>query len=304
MSENDLKSQPSEDDGLIFSCRLDGRGGAELIGWCEVESWSVGDPPIWIHLDHGSERVRNWLQNQSGLTTTTAEALLATETRPRMFRGQRGLVAILRGVNLNPDSTESDMIAMRMWSEGERVITIRRERLLTPRVVLASLLESRNGPKSIAELYVGLIGSLTERMSPTITALDDRLDQLESEIDLSLANQQRRRLSEIRYEAVVLRRFISPQREALNDLLGELPSWMDDRARPQLREAADRLLRYVEELDALRERAMVVKDEIANLLAEATNKTLVCPCGDLRDFPAAGVSHRPSWHQHRRHAGG
>jgi len=41
-----------------------------------------------------------------------------------------------------------------------------------------------------------------------------------------------------------------------------------------LRETSDRLMRYVEELDAARERALVIKDDIANQMAEATNKTL------------------------------
>jgi len=41
-----------------------------------------------------------------------------------------------------------------------------------------------------------------------------------------------------------------------------------------MRDSADRLTRYVEELDAARERSMIIKDDIANQLSESANRTL------------------------------
>lgn len=275
MSERETRTRtPVEEDGLIFACRLDGKGSATLIGWAEVEAWKPGDAPIWIHLDQSSQRVRAWLQDQAGLTLPTATALLADETRPRIFRGKRGLVTILRGVNLNAEADTYDMIAMRMWSEGQRVITIRRERLMTPRAVLETLLEHGTGPRTISELYERLISAINERITPTIALLEDQLDVLEAELDLSRAAEQRRALAELRPRAVNLRRYIAPQREAIGDLMADMPDWMDDAAKVHLRESNDRLTRFIEELDAVRERALVLKDDIANQLAEATNKTL------------------------------
>ncbi|CAN0584687.1 unnamed protein product, partial [Ectocarpus sp. 12 AP-2014] len=73
---------------------------------------------------------------------------------------------------------------------------------------------------------------------------------------------------------VVLRRYIAPQREALATLVSEPPEWLDDTLRAHLRETSDRLMRYLEELDASRERGLVIKDDIANQLSEASNQTL------------------------------
>jgi zinc transporter len=214
------------------------------------------------------------MNTQSGLTKPTIEALLADETRPRIFRGKRGYVAILRGVNLNPGAEPEEMVSLRMWSEGKRVITLRQRRLMTPRVVLHSLMETRNGPRSISELFERLIYVLNERMSPAIAAFEEKLDELEANLDPANANRQRRELSDIRQEAVLMRRYLSPQREALNNLYLDAPEWMDEAARPHMRETADRLTRYVEELDASRERSMIIKDDIANQLAESANRTL------------------------------
>ena len=74
---------------------------------------------------------------------------------------------------------------------------------------------------------------------------------------------------------VALRRYLSPQREAMTGLLMDPPDWLSERSRYSLRETDDRLLRYVEELDAARERAIVIKDDIANQLSEAANRTLL-----------------------------
>ncbi|WP_299809351.1 zinc transporter ZntB [uncultured Roseibium sp.] len=271
-----LKSQrePLEEDGLLFGCVLDGEGGASLVNWAEVEAWSQTGPALWIHLDRDSERVQTWLKHESNLTGPTVEALLAEETRPRVFRGKRGFVTILRGVNTNPDEDPTDMIAMRMWSDGHRVITIRQQRLLTPRDILRQLIETETGPTTAAQLYERLIHRITERMAEVLASVDNRLFQIEENIDIALASEQRRQLSALRQEGAALRRYISPQKEALTNILIEPPSWFDDESRLRLRETTDRVVRYVEEIDAARERAMVIKDDIANQLAEATNKTL------------------------------
>lgn len=266
--------QPDEDDGLLFGCVLNGDGTANIIGWKEIENWKAGDPAIWIHLDRESSRVQNWLHEASGLTSPTTDAILAEETRPRVFHGKQGFVTILRGVNSNPEADAEDMVAMRMWSDGNRVITIRQERLMTPRDVLAELLEYGTGPTTIGALYERLIHRINERMSDVIESFQIKLDEIEDDLDLSHANFQRSQLSELRRKTVMLRRYISPQKEALSTLLAEPPNWFLEESKMRLRETIDRLFRYLEEIEAARERAAVIRDDIANHIAEASNKTL------------------------------
>jgi len=263
-----------EEDGLLFGCVLNGDGSAQLLNWQEVEAWKPDDAPLWIHLDRNVPRVHAWLREQSGLTQPTIDALLADETRPRVFRGKRGFVTILRGVNTNPDADPANMVTLRMWSDGHRVITIRRKKLLTPRDILSQLLETESGPRTAPDLYERIIHRITERMAETIASFGNQLDDIEEQFDLSRATEQRKQLSELRQKTNILRRYISPQREALSNLLIEPPDWFTGECRLRLRETIDGLLRYVEELDAVRERTMVIKDDIVNQMAESTNKTL------------------------------
>jgi zinc transporter len=81
-------------------------------------------------------------------------------------------------------------------------------------------------------------------------------------------------LAELRRETIMLRRYIAPQRDALRQLISmELP-WMSLRRRQRLTEVADRITRYVEDLDVIRDRATVINDELANRLAERMDRTM------------------------------
>ncbi len=273
VSLNSLDDLP-EEDGLLFACLLDGKGGAVLKNWHDVEHWTEEQGVLWAHFDRSSQRVQSWLREESDLTPVTSDAMLAEETRPRVFRGRKGEVVILRGVNLNPDADQEDMVALRIWSDGKRVISVRHERLMTPRDILSQLVELGSGPLTAAELYERLISRLTERMAGVVSSIEEKLDVIEENIESRDLNEVRRELSGLRSSTVLLRRYIAPQREALGNLLLEPPKWFDERSRMRLREALDQVQRYVEDLDTARERAVVIRDEIANKLSETMNRTM------------------------------
>lgn len=262
------------DNGLFFAQRLLGDGNGSAIFWDEIESWTSGDGPIWIHLDRTHPNTEDWLRNKSGLTKGTVDALLANETRPRVFQGQRGTVAILRGVNLNPGESVEDMVDLRIWSGGERLITLRQTRLQTVRDVLGRLAGHGDGPVSIPELFGSLITTLNQRMLSTIESFEPRVEKIANRFEVNKAHEARTSLMSVRNEAVALRRYLAPQRIALRELLNNPPSWANESWHPIMRDAADALAYYVEELDAARDQAIVIKDDIVSQMAETTNRTL------------------------------
>lgn len=266
-------TEPS-DNGLFFAQRLLGDGNGVAIFWDEIENWNYGDGPIWIHLDRTHPNTEDWLRNRSGLSKGTIDALLASETRPRAFQGKKGTVAILRGVNLNPGENAANMVDLRIWSEGDRLISLRKDRLQTVRDVLGQLGVDGDGPANISELFGALITTLSQRMLPTIESFEPRVGQIEESFRVSNAHDARASLMAVRNEAVALRRYLAPQRIALSELVNVPPKWADESWHPAMREAADTLAYYVEELDAARDQAVVIKDDLASQMAEATNRTL------------------------------
>ena len=163
------------------------------------------------------------------------------------------------------------MVSIRMWLDSGRVITTRRRRLMAVTDLRERLSQAR-APASPGELFVVLVRSLVDRMSGVIEDLDAETDSLETQVLETPGPAVRTQLAAIRRQAIALRRYLAPQREALNQLQGIELSWLDDRRRANLREVTDRVTRYVEDLDSLRERAAVIQDEVVNRLSGQMNQ--------------------------------
>lgn len=259
-------------NGLVAAYALNGYGGGDKLEWDQIDS-NENDRPTWIHLDYTCQDSRHWLKNRSGIDPFAVEALLAEETRPRCTLIQGNLLLILRGVNTNPGSDPEDMVSIRIWSDGRRIITTRKRKLLSVSD-LRNEIENGNGPCSPAELITSLTDKLASRMAGVIAKIDDDIDDLEQQVLSLQSHQLRPALSSLRRETIALRRYLAPQRDALSRIVSEKLEWLDETARSQLRETADRTIRYVEELDAARERAIVVQEELMSRLSEQMDKRM------------------------------
>ncbi|MGD8589696.1 MAG: zinc transporter ZntB [Chromatiales bacterium] len=256
--------------GLINACILDGKGGAKSLDWSGIRLWKPAQGVLWVHLNFTVEESQNWLFAESGLNPLIAEALIADETRPRCVGVADGLLISLRGVNSNPGADPEDMVSIRLFCTEQRVISTRRRRLLTIGDLVQAL-EQGEGPRSTGELTAMLADRLIERMGRVIGELDERTDDLEEAIIEGGDQQVRSGLLELRREIIQLRRYLAPQREALNRLALEKVAWIHSHDRLQVREACDTVTRYVEDLDAARDRAGVAYEELGSRQAEQMN---------------------------------
>jgi len=251
----------------------DGTGGARSTDWDGVAAWRPEQGWLWVHLDRTDAGAQRWLREQSGLNPLACQALLEEETRPRVVAGDDALLVILRGVNLNPGDEPDDMIALRLWVEARRIITLRHRRLLAVQDVREQLVEGR-GPRSPGECLVAVTARLVDRQAPVIEALEDTVDEIEAATVAAEGHALRTRIADVRRQAIGLRRYIAPQRDVLARIPSERVSWLDDLQRARLREIGDRQLRLVEEVDAARERAAVAQEELGGRLAEQMNRNM------------------------------
>jgi zinc transporter len=263
----------SLDNGLIAAYALDGKGEGRALNWEDIRRWDATEGFIWIHLDFTEPLAQQWIKEESGVEAVVAEALLANETRPRSSIINNGLLVMLRGVNMNPGADPEDMVALRIWIDKGRVITTRKRRLLTIDDIRQSIIR-KEGPATPGELLVMLSDRLVFRMSGVISDIDDEMDRIEDDVVASGDPALRRDLSKIRAEVIALRRYLSPQREAMVRLSQDRIEWISDDDRIRLREVSDRMIRYVEDLDAVRDRAAVVQEELANRLSEQMNNRM------------------------------
>lgn len=260
-------------NGLVAAYLLDGQGGATEISWDGVRDWRPEDGVLWVHLERAAPETAAWMTDGSGLNPIAQEALMATESRPRMFVHDGGLQVNLRGVNLNPGANPEDMVGLRLWIEDHRVISVRQRRLMAINSVRERLHGGR-GPRTTGDFLAQISDALVERMVPVISELRDRVDESEESIDTLDSATVRANVYEFRHQAILLRRYLAPQRDVLSRLQLEDHAWLSQRNRMELREVTDRTMRFVEELDEVRERSVLLKDELLAMLSEKTNRTM------------------------------
>jgi zinc transporter len=262
-----------ETDGLVYAYLLDGKGGGRRLGWNEAAAWTPDQGLLWLHLDYTSPGAKSWLRTDSGLGSAAVETLLAEETRPRAAAMDDGLLVCLRGVNMNPGADPEDMVSIRVFCDGERVVSTRHRRLMSVIEVVESL-DAGRGPRGPGDLLVAVASRLVDRMSAVIQDLEDRVDQAEDAILAGAAHDQRSTLLQIRREAIMLRRYLGPQRDALARLQTEPTDWLSADHRMRIREIGDRVTRYVEDLDAVRDRGGVASEELMSRLSEQMNSRM------------------------------
>jgi zinc transporter len=249
---------------------FDGNGAAHAL---DAGEDLPSDAFVWMHVSRASHDALSRLE-KANLDRFVIEALTADETRPRCTVHGDGAIIILRGVNLDPGSEPEDMISVRLWIEEKRVIGV----WVRPLQAVADLVEAIAGnraPVSPGDFVARLAYRLADRAEPTVAALNERIDDLEDADLVAEADTTRRRLAEIRQSSISLRRYMFPQRDALTTLEIEDLAWLTDRDRSRIREAADRVTRLGEELDAIRDRAQVVRDQFMDLRAETMNRRML-----------------------------
>jgi zinc transporter len=255
-----------EDPCLVFALELDNSGGASPLLSLSAEN------PQWLHLDYSYSNASDILQH-IGIPETVVAALIRPDTRPRTLAFPEGTLVFLRGINFNPGDDPEDMVSIRMWIEANRLVTVRQRKLLSAQDIRADL-ESGLGPHSIEHLITQLISRIADRVSTFVEGLDERLSQLEEGFAENIDSSARSQISAIRRQAAEVRRYLAPQKEALDGLYRNIASMSRHDFANELREQADRNTRYIEELDLLRERAMVLNEELQNLVAQEQNNRM------------------------------
>lgn len=264
----------SNNEAILHATTIDGNGfGRNLIGE-EVSELIKGDSLAWVHLDATHEGAEEWLKAEVPyLDQIIVEALLADETRPRIVEFEEGVLLILRGVNFNEGEDHEDMVSLRLWIDSHRIISLRRRRLKAV-MDIADRLKSGKGPKNSGEFISMLTSRLFERMEPIFQELDERLDDIEEKIIESPDISERSEVTQIRKKAILFRRYISPQKDVIAQLRTSEQFWIDITEKRRIQETLDRIIRYVEDIDSIRERAQIIKDELANILSDRMNKNL------------------------------
>ena len=219
---------------------------------------------VWLHVEGAVGATRDDLPGY--VPPMAANALLASETRPRCDDVDEAALINLRGTAADTMQDSDGLVSIRVWVEGARVTSVSRHRLAALGKVEALMRAGRltDGGDFVA----ALAHAISTDLDPKVADLGDTLDDCEAMLDDGDIYALRRQIAAIRSQAIVLRRFVAPDRDALAAMAQLEFDWIGKDDRMHLREAADRFARMAEELEAVRERAALLHEQLTNLRAE------------------------------------
>lgn len=267
-----------ENDGLHAAFDISAEGIATPLGWDDLDGPVPEGGWRWIHLHRDAARTQEWLLDGEVPPDAVAWALMAEDTRPRFTVLDGGDVLFLRGVNLNEGEEPEDMISLRTSISRTHVITVAMRRLSSIETLKARFESASPGlgrveiAGSTGEFLVALVQQLRWRLEPILDELEDVI--FENEISaLTMRGvptaAMRGAFTDARQDAVMLRRYLVPQAHALREVVLRRPVWLSDAE--MLMEEADAYQRACEDLESLRERAAVLREEMSTRLSERAN---------------------------------
>lgn len=221
---------------------------------------------VWLVLDGRQAGVADWIEQQQDIPHIARSALLAAETRPRSDLIGQGVIINLRGLGKTPEDDPDALVSLRFWAETGRVILVMFRTSLALDVVADQFLAG--AIRDPGDLLSAFADAITNGLDPDVANLGDALDDCELKVEVENIHPTRREVTRVRARAIAFRRFVAPQRQALAQLASASLDWLDDDDRLHLREGADRAARMAEELESVRERAMLMHEELTDRRSE------------------------------------
>jgi zinc transporter len=220
---------------------------------------------LWIHIE-GNEEGELAVLLGPDIPDVAANALVATETRPRCDRIEEGAIVNLRGPAALETEDSDRLVSIRMWVRRGKVNSVTRRPLAATAIVADRMFAG--AILDPGDLVAAFARTISADLDPQVAALGDELDDCESDLEPRQIYKLRSAIARIRTEAIAFRRFVAPNRDALIALAGMEFGWLADDDRLHIREAADRFARMAEELEAVRERAALLHEQLTDLRAE------------------------------------
>ena len=246
-----------------FGYRITG-GKAERVEIADVLGCSAD--LVWVHLTTNEEMAQRWLRDTATLDDYVVDALTATETRPRCDAFDEGALINLRGRSSEQMTSTDPLASVRIWAIRGRVFSVTRR----PLIAIGDVEKAVQAGEILdpGDLIAEFASAITADLDPEVADLGDDLDDCEEALDAAHVFELRRNVAKIRVAAIGYKRFLAPQRTALEKLASLPGDWLEADDRLHLTAAADRAARMAEELESIRERASLVHDALTDLRAE------------------------------------
>ncbi|RAI39378.1 transporter [Rhodoplanes roseus] len=258
--------------GLVWAFRIRGDGVAEEL---DVERPIEPRPDgwLWLHFNLVDARCSSFIRAFPDLPPEAVDALVGPDTHQQLHADGDCVYGVIADLGREFEGVTEE-VRLLHFAMRERCLISARRRALNAVDEVRQLLRAGLRPESVAallELIIDHIANAIDRLADDLALQMDRIE--ERILDLETTDE-RKRLGVFRRTTVRLHR----QLTGLRVLFRRFEAIDPDELVPALRLDAARLSQRLDgldqEIDALRDRARMLQDELSSQLAEETNRNL------------------------------
>jgi len=227
--------------------------------------------PYWMHFENPSKHLQQQLIKKLSIPKTVRTMLFAEELRPCCLKFEASLFLAIPGSKSSKIGAHDETPFLRFWLTSTGLVSVGMEPTQSIHDIQAHLgtVQDQGHFYCLATLIQYIIAYSED----IIYELDEELDKIEADF---AATDQTTTVSimTIRQTIVRLRRYILPQRDALIFLSNKVGEISSDPIATSYKEIAETMLRQVDYLEVLRERAIITQDNLTNQIGEISNRRM------------------------------
>ncbi|MBR5130099.1 MAG: hypothetical protein IKV03_02610 [Alphaproteobacteria bacterium] len=253
----------SSNNWMIKAVLLDKTGGATPLNEKQIHKWKPEDGTIWIHINLSHPKAKLFLKNNTYLDEWTKHALInPSQLKPCSFIHNNGLLLIIRTTNLTPRSKPDDMVFLSVFATKDHIISTR----IHPAISFKEIMETfdeQTGPKNTNELIEMILENTLNSIANSVSDMEEYLDDIEEKIishqpSSTLTDE----LTELMRRLVIMHRFLTPQRDALETLPYHRMPWFNKKTEHLSRNNFYRMQRIIEDITLLKERCRINQEAL------------------------------------------
>lgn len=229
------------------------------------------DEYFWLDLTDPGEEEAQAVSEIFAFHPLALEDMLKRGQRPKLDDFGEYMFLVYYGVS-DEDGDEIELEEVHAFLSGGYIVTSHQH----PCPVLGEARErlEAQAPRSEQFVIYRVLDGLTDTFFPVLERLDDRMEQLDTEIFERSSPQQLEEITALRRKLVELRRVVTPQRDLLargiDDIL-EIPGLEAD-SRNYFRDVYDHAIRISDQIDSYRDLLAGTRDAYLSVVSNRLNQ--------------------------------
>ncbi|MDQ2724431.1 MAG: magnesium transporter CorA family protein [Actinomycetota bacterium] len=231
---------------------------------------------FWLNLARVSDEELGWMREVFGFHPLAIDDAVTFGERPKIEEYDDHILLVMYGSAFDdgigergppspgskPDASPAilpenldDVLEVHCYVSANFLVTVHRGSCAAFTKLAARLCEHGVAVDHPARLFHRVADILVDSFFPVLSKLDDRIDQVESDIIERPDRSQMGELLHFRHSLIGLRRVVTPQRDMFASLAGgvvEFPG-LDDEAQRYYRDVYDHLIRLSDLIDGYRD---------------------------------------------------